>query len=125
MLNFIFLSLSLIILSSCAHHKDVRPGANNKHTVAVKAESKEKGSRDAIAQATNYCKSRDSHVGIISEDHTYNNPNMDEQTYNNSQTIKDVATIFAGGSAEGAKAKHAADTALGKAYQTKITFECN
>ncbi len=126
MIKAIVTLLSLIILSSCASsHQDVRPGVNNQHSVTVQTESKQKGAREALTQANNYCKSLNKHAAIVSEDHTFSNPDMDEQTYNNSQKIKDVATVLLGGSGKANRANHAASQALGKSYTTKMTFQCN
>ena len=48
----------LLLLSACAHHRDVRPSADGIHKVVVRAEDTDEGSRDAIKQANHFCEER-------------------------------------------------------------------
>ena len=138
--------LSLIIcsllLSSCSHHRDVRPGVNGVHRVKVQASDKGFASRSALRQAKHFCKERNQYSAIISENVTYVG-SMSEATYNNLRTASNAATVaglgtgaYALASGKSKKSKTAkiaavatAGGVLGKTlvsdgYVAEMTFQC-
>lgn len=125
------------ILAACAHHRDVRPGANGIHRVLIQTDDTESASRDAISQANHYCKSRNKNfeAAFVNEDKKYTG-DMDEKTYKNAKRISKAATA-AGGAvwALGGKRESdvggivglgggVADQALGKGYSVEMKFKC-
>lgn len=131
----IILVLGIVLLASCAHHKDVRPGADGIHKVIVTSEDTEKGSRNAIDQANHFCKESDKYAAFINEDKKYTG-SMSEEDYKKGKTISKVAQaaggavyVFGGrqektlggivgmGGAIG-------DQALGKGYTVEMQFKC-
>ena len=109
------LSLAVLGLASCAHHQDVRPGANGVHRVLIHTDDSEVGSQEAIRQANNYC---------------------DEKTYNQGKRISKVAQGIGGAAwVFGGKNESKAgglvgmggavgDQALGKGYTVEMKFKC-
>lgn len=132
--NLIFIAFAFMILS-CAHHRDVRPGVNGVHTVAVVTEDKEAGSRDAISQANNYCEEYKKTAAFVDEDQKYTG-DMDEKSYNTGKKISKAAKIIGGTTwALGGKTESnaggvvglggaAADSVLGKGYTVTMHFKC-
>lgn len=129
------LVISVISLVSCAHHKDVRPGTEGVHRVAVVAENKEQGAQECIEQANHFCKEQNKYAAFINEDAKYTG-SMDEGTYNKAKTASKVAEA-AGGAAWVFGNKNAsnaggivglgggiADNALGKGYTVEMKFKC-
>ena len=82
--------LSLSLMVSCAHHKDVRAGADGIHHVLVRAEHKEGAERKAIKEANHYCKEvqNGKHAVFVFEKTDYTG-SMDEETRD---IIKNVST---------------------------------
>lgn len=131
----LILVAALGLLAACAHHKDVRPGADGVHRVSVVTEDTEEGSRDAIDQANHYCKEFKQHAVFMNESQKYTG-DMDEQTYKNSKRAAKVAKTVGGGVwAMGGKKEsdiggivglggQAADQALGKGYTVEMKFQC-
>lgn len=127
--------LFILFISSCAHHKDVRPGADGIHKVVITTDDKEDGSRNAIDQANNYCKEFNKSAAIVSEDQKYVG-DMDEKDYQTGKKLSKVAKVV-GGTVWSLGAKNesnaggivgvtgaAADSALGKGYNVIMTFKC-
>ncbi len=127
--------LGIGFLAGCAHHRDVRPGADGVHRVVVTTEDTEQGSRDALDQANHFCKERNLSAAIINEDNKYSG-SMDEKSYKTAKTAAKVAQA-AGGAAfvfGGRNEKTAggivgmgggiADSALGKGYTVEMKFKC-
>lgn len=127
--------LFLGVLASCAHHRDVRPGSGGLHSVAVMSETKEKGARNAISQANHFCKERGKYATIEKEEATYVG-SMSEEDYNKAKTAAKVtkgvgtAAVVFGGKSEknlggiAAIGGNIADKAIGKGYQTRMSFRC-
>lgn len=123
------------VLSACATYKDVRPGADGVNRVVIPTDDKDTGSREAIRQANNYCKSKDKDAAFIDEKSQYTG-DMDESTYKNAKRITKVAktvggTVWAmGGKKESdvggiaGMGGVAADNALGNAYSVEMKFKC-
>ncbi len=131
------LSLVAILLGACAHHRDVRPGADGIHRVALTTDDTDEATRDAIEQANHYCKSRNKNqeAAFVTEDKKYTG-DMDEKTYKNSKRIAKAAST-AGGAvwALGGERESnlggivglgggVADQALGKGYTVEMKFKC-
>jgi hypothetical protein len=129
--------LIFLFLASCAHHRDVRPGAEGLNRVVVATEDTDEGSRDAINQANHFCKEeRDGKSAVfLAEEQKYTG-SMDEGTYKTAKTASKVAQA-AGGAAHvfgGRNEKTAggiigigggiADHALGKGYKVDMKFRC-
>ena len=134
MKKFIF-AVSILLLSACAHHRDVRPGADGIHRVVVTDDDKEEGARNAISQANHYCKESNKSAAFIEEDSKYTG-SMDESSYKTAKTISKAATA-AGGSVYvmGAKKESnvggivgtggaIANSALGNEYKVEMKFKC-
>lgn len=129
--------LVLIFSLGCAHHRDVRPGAEGVHTVVVQSEDADQGAKEAISQANHYCKEKDKtkEAAFIEENSKYSG-DMDEQTYKNAKRAATVAKTVGGGvwvfggkteSTIGGLAGlggQAADNAIGKGYTVKMRFKC-
>lgn len=82
---------SLLLIAACAHHKDVRPGAEGIHKVVVQAEDPDQGSKSAISQARSYCKKRGGlEPAIVNESQKYSG-DIDEQTYKKAEPLFLVA----------------------------------
>ena len=125
----------LILVSGCAHHRDVRPGANGINRVVIQSEGGEKGKRDAIAQANDFCKEQGKYPGFVDEKEHYGG-NLDESTYNNAKSAAKVAevvggaaTVFGGHNERnlggvGLLGGVGADAYLGKPYIVEMTFKC-
>lgn len=135
MKKYLSVLIAPFILISCAHHNDVRPGAEGVHRVAVLAETKDDGAKNAISQANHFCKEQNKYAAIIDEKQMYTG-NMDESTYNNAKTASKVAQA-AGGAAWVLGKKQTsnvggvvgvgggiADSALGKGYTVEMKFKC-
>ncbi len=132
----LFVSAALFA-TACAHHRDVRPGADGIHRVLIQTDDTEGASRDAISQANHYCKSRNKNfeAAFVNEDKKYTG-DMDEKTYKNAKRISKAASA-AGGAvwALGGKQESnvggivglgggVADQALGKGYTVEMKFKC-
>lgn len=141
MLNRRILIVGVLVLSGCAHHKDVRPGGDGIHRILVEAEEQEDASRDALSQAQHYCESIDKKTAaVINEKSTYIG-SIDENTR---KTVKQVSTAasMVGGVVAGhgfiSGDKGARDAGLvtqvggaagqavtgGKNYRFEMTFRC-
>jgi hypothetical protein len=138
--NFAIFKISTVaacglLMSACAHHKDVRPGADGLHTVAVQTEDNEAGSREAIDQANHYCEQSGRSAAFVDENKKYTG-DVDEATYKNAKMISKVAKS-AGGAvwAMGGKKESRAggvvglggqtvDSVLGEGYTVTMKFKC-
>ncbi|RYZ73877.1 MAG: hypothetical protein EOP05_09680 [Proteobacteria bacterium] len=128
-------ALTLTTLAGCAHHRDVRPGADGVHRVQVQSEDTEAGTRDAISQANNYCEEKKKEAVFIQEDKKYTG-DLDEETYKTGKRIATVAKgvgagVFVFGGNKERKAGTAAgigggigDNVLGKGYTVDMKFKC-
>ncbi len=124
-----------LLLASCAHHRDVRPGGDGINRVVVATDDQEEGARDAISQAEHFCKQRHQFPAFIDEKKNYTG-SMDEKTYNNAKTAAKVAEgvggaawVFGGRNERTAggivgMGGGIADGVLGKGYQVEMKFKC-
>ena len=127
--------LGVLLLSACAHHRDVRPGADGIHRVVVQAENKEDGSRNAISQANHYCEQSKKSAAFVEENQKYTG-SMDEGSYKTAKALSKAASA-AGGTVYvmGAKKESniggivgaggaIANSALGEEYKVEMKFKC-
>lgn len=135
-LKHVFLGLaSILFLGSCAHHRDVRAGADGIHKVVVMTDDADEGSRDAISQANHFCEERKMAAAFIQEDKKYTG-SMKEDDYKKLKTAGKVAGVVGstayvfGGKNESAAGGLvglgglAADAAAGKGYTVEMKFKC-
>lgn len=133
-MKLVVVSTLLLMITSCAHHRDVRPGEET-HKVIIQTSSKEEGSRMAISQANHYCKQSGKQPVFTEEDQKYTG-DMDEKSYQAGKKASDVAKVI-GGTAYTLGGKNeknaggliglgglAADAALGKGYTVTMSFKC-
>ena len=126
---------AVITLTSCAHHKDVRPGADGVHRVIIQTTGDESEKREAIDQANHFCKEQNKYAAFVTEEQKYTGQ-MDEKSYQNTKvaskvlkTVGSGAYVF-GGSKEknaggiGVLAGQAADSAIGQGYTVDMKFKC-
>lgn len=127
---------SLVLTSGCAHHRDVRPGADGVHRVLARGAEKEQVEQDAIKQANHFCKERNLSAAFVSEDTKYTG-DMDESTRNTiRQASKAVGAVGSGMSVFGGNTeKNAGQVAMGagaaghiytddNAYSSDMKFKC-
>ncbi len=139
-MNHLYTRLGLIsfmslLVGACAHHRDVRAGADGIHRVVINTDDKDQGARDAIAQANHFCKQRNLSAAFVEEGSKYQG-DMDEQTYKNAKTASKVAKVLGGTTyVMGGKKESSAggvvglggavaDTVLGKGYAVEMKFKC-
>lgn len=134
MKTLFLVTVSTIVLS-CAHHKDVRPGASGIHSIKIQTENKSGGYPKAKAQADHYCEESKRRAFIEKEGYQYTG-SMDEKSYNNAKMASKVAKRIGGaGYVLGGKRERdaggvigvgggIADSTLGSAYTYSMTFRC-
>jgi hypothetical protein len=134
-MKFIPYLFVLTLMYSCAHHKDVRPGAEGIHSVSVQDGDTESGSRNAIAQANHFCEQRGKTAAFISEDKKYTG-DMDEKTYKTMKRVGRVGQVVGSGvyalgdkkasalGGLGALGGTAAHAAAGDGYTVDMKFKC-
>lgn len=137
LLQFLTIVVSVLILSNCAHHNDVRPSADGVHKVSFQTEDKAEGYREAMSQAEHYCKEVAGHKSpvIVNEQSNYTG-GMDEKSYKNAKTASKVAQAVGGvGYVFGGKNESTAggivglgggiaDSAIGRGYTYELKFSC-
>lgn len=123
------------LFTACAHHRDVRLGADGVHRVVIKSEDGDEGSRDAIEQANHFCEQRGQQAAFVKEEKKYTG-NMDEQSYKNAKAATKVAKTVGGAAwVLGGKNESnlggivglggmAGDAALGEGYTIEMQFKC-
>ncbi len=132
----LFASATLfVLLGACAHHRDVRPGADGLHRVALQTDDTDRASREAISQAEHYCKERNLSAAFVDEKSQYTG-SMDEDSYKTAKTASKVAQgvgsaawVFGGrreSTAGGIVGLGGAiaDGAIGKGYTVEMKFKC-
>lgn len=127
--------LSTFFVSACAHHKDVRAGADGIHRVVINTDDKEEGAREAIRQANHFCEQRNMTAAFVNEDTQYKG-DMAEKDYNNAKKVSKAAQIIGGTTyTMGGKNESnlggvvglggtVANTILGKGYNVEMKFKC-
>lgn len=134
-IRFILFACVSLFLSACAHHRDVRAGVDGIHRVVITSDDKEKGAREAIRQATNFCEERKLSPAFVNEDTQYKG-DMDEKDYNTAKKATKAAKILGGATyVLGGKTESnvggivglggvVADGVLGKGYSVEMKFKC-
>lgn len=134
-LQLLVITTATILTAACAHHRDVRPGADGLNKVVVSAEDADQGSHNALSQARHYCESKNKEAVIVDENSKYVG-SMDESTYKNVKTGSKVASAVGGaGMVFGGKNEKnaggllaiggvAGDAAAGNGYSYTMTFKC-
>lgn len=124
-----------LLLSACAHHHDVRPGADGIHRVVLQTDDSDQGARDAIDQANHFCKEQNKYAAFVEEKKTYTG-DMEEKNYKNAKRASNVAKTVGGAAwVFGGKKESniggivglggaAADTAIGQGYTVDMRFKC-
>jgi hypothetical protein len=129
------ISIGLMALVGCAHHRDVRPSADGNHRVVIVAEDKEQGAREASKQAQHYCQESNRSYAVVSENAKYTG-SMSEESYNATKTGAKIAkgvggTVWALGGRNESNAGGVvglggaiADDVAGKGYTVEMIFKC-
>lgn len=133
--QFLLISVLSLLFSACAHHPDVRAGADGVHRVVIAANDNEEGSREAIRQANSFCKERNLAPAFINENAQYKG-DMDEKDYKMAKNATKAAQIIGGSTyILGGKRESTAggivglggvvaDNVLGKGYTVEMKFKC-
>lgn len=123
------------LFSSCAHHRDVRPGTNGIHRVVIPTPDQDQGSQEAIAQANHYCESINKSAAFIEEKSDYKG-DISEESYKNGKKATKVAKVLGstayvfGGKNESnlggivGLGGVAGDAVLGNGYKIEMKFKC-
>lgn len=123
------------LFTACAHHRDVRPGADGTHRVVIHTDDTEEGGRNAMSQANDYCEQSKQRAFVVDEGSKYTGT-MDEGSYRNAKTASKVAQAVGGaGYVFGGKNERTAggivglgggiaDSALGNGYTVDMKFKC-
>ena len=125
----------LVLISACAHHRDVRAGVDGVHRVELKSEDPENGARNAISQANHYCEQFDKSAAFLAEDKKYTGT-MSESDYNSAKTASKIAQgIGSAGYVFGGRNEKTAGGivglggsiargAIGDGYTVEMRFKC-
>jgi hypothetical protein len=123
------------LMTACASHPDVRPGADGVHRVAFSCEDSDAGARKAIREANNYCEEFKKQAVFVDENKKYVG-NVDESTYKTAKSVGRVAktvggTVWTFGAPKESNAGGvvgmggvAVDAALGNGYEVDMRFKC-
>ncbi len=120
-----------MLLTSCAHHRDVRPAEDGLHLVQFNTEEKGEGFHDGMSQANHFCDQFKQKAYQVSESSQYVG-SMEESTYNTGKTVTKVAKVAGtagyifGGKKESDIGGTATvgDAVLGEGYQYQMRFKC-
>ncbi|WP_087016478.1 hypothetical protein [Thaumasiovibrio subtropicus] len=124
-----------LILTACASHEDVRPGADGVHYVSIAASDAKSASREAIKQAQSYCDSHQQGMYVVDEDNFYEGT-MTQDQYETHKTIANVASaagtalwVFGDGKVDDAGGVAAIaggiyGASLEDPYVTTLSFQC-
>jgi DNA-binding transcriptional regulator LsrR (DeoR family) len=87
--------LSIFLLVSCAHHRDVRPGSKGIHRVVVRKQNQEQAEQLAISEAQDYCSQYNKAPGFLEEKTEYKGT-MNESTRDTVHKVSNAAMILGG-----------------------------
>jgi hypothetical protein len=73
------LAVASLFTVGCAHHRDVRPGAEGIHRVVLSSDNDDDAERDAISQAETFCEKRGKSPAFVNEEKKYTG-SMDEKS---------------------------------------------
>ncbi|MCM2278356.1 MAG: hypothetical protein NDJ89_09800 [Oligoflexia bacterium] len=126
----------VFLFASCAHHRDVRAGADGIHRVIVRGQDKEGAERSAISQAEHFCEQRKLAPAFMDEKTQYTGT-MDEKTRDTVRKASSAAMVLGGvGGVAGSGATRTGGTVLGTAgtvgsimtggedYTAEMRFKC-
>ncbi len=85
------------ILVGCAHHRDVRAGADGINRVLVHGEEKDQAEQSAISQASHYCEEVQHKSPVFISEGTAYNGSMDESTRTNVRNASKAAGAVGSG----------------------------
>lgn len=136
-MNLILIFGSLIMISACAHHRNVRPGQGGINKVVIKTDDTENAAENALSQANHFCKEvKGGKSAVVVEEGEKYTGDMDEKDYKKLKTASKVATTVGGvahvfGGKNESNAGGVAllggvvgDTVAGKGYTYQMTFKC-
>lgn len=126
---------SVLLLTACAHHNNVRPSSDGNHYIDLYGETKTDVAEQAFDQAKSYCKEAKLKPYVVTEKIDYIG-NIDEQEYLTKRNI--ASAVEAAGTAmwifgeshvddAGAALSIGGDiagNALGNPYQLHLVFNC-
>lgn len=131
------LALTPVLFVSCAHHRDVRPGADGTNRVVVREQTQERAERDAIDQANHFCEQTNRHAAFVAENKTQYTGTMDEGTRDTLRKASTAASVLGavgsgageGGTRTGGNVLWGAGTVggimtSGKDYLADMSFKC-
>lgn len=130
-LKFSIVLISASYFSSCAHHRDVRPGAEGVHRVMTHDQERSSSERNALKQAEHFCKEQGKYAAIIKEETKYTG-SMDEATRDTLRKASTAAIILGGASGthgDPSPVRTAGQVGgimtSGDDYVTDMSFRCN
>ena len=104
----------VLILVSCAHYPDVRPGAEGVHKVSVVAQSKVEGSRKTLPQAQSFCDDKFGKTAAIVKESSQYTGDMKEKDYKVATRVGKL----------GKQLGLDTDEIIGNGYTVEMTFKC-
>ena len=116
--------LFVLLFASCAHHNDVRPGADNLHSINLIIDIKEQGYANASKQAAHYCDSIDRKSYTVVSEKTSYIGEMDEANYNTAMKASKAAKRLQGVIKDIGIGSDIVKDVVGKGYQYTMTFKC-
>ena len=127
MMRYLLFFVVSVLSFACAHYPDVRPG-EKEHKVLVYGEDEQKGFKNAMSQAEDYCDDVEKKKGVIvlKEDKKYVG-SMEESTYKSAKTASKIAGGLAGimgGEKESRSGRSLSNIDMGKPYEISMTFKC-
>lgn len=128
---------ALLLLASCAHHRDVRPSADGIHRVVTRGPDKDEVERDAISQANHYCSERNKQSAAFVSEGTQYTGSMSESAHKTTRNASKAATVVGSGMGVFGGQNEANAGAVvggagvvgnimtgGDAYTTEMRFKC-
>ncbi len=128
--------ITLLLLTACAHHHNVRPSSDGNHYVDLYGETRTDVAEQGFDQAKSYCKESKKKSFVVSENIDYIGSD-DEQAYltkrNITQAVEAAGTamwIFGRSHVDDAGAALSiggdiAGDALGNPYKLHLVFNCD
>ncbi len=136
LLNVLIWGAFALSLASCAHHRDVRAGADGVHRVVLRGPDRAPLEESAISQANHYCDQFKKSPGFVSEDSKYTGKGDEE---NHKMVRGATKAVTAGGGMMsvfgGQNERNAGNVAVGagvmggimtdqEAYTVDMRFKC-
>lgn len=89
---YVFVAFAALSLTACAHHRDVRAGADGINRVIVRGPEQEPLERSALSQANHYCEKRNLAPVFLQEEAQYTG-SMNEGTHKALRTASKAASV--------------------------------